>query len=44
MSGNIRITGEGDDSNARQADERNKAVIFKSCGPFTGCMSETNNT
>ena len=29
---------------ARQADERNKGLIFKSCGPFTDCIREINNT
>ena len=25
---------------ARQADERNKVVIFKNCAPFINCKSE----
>ena len=29
---------------ARQADERNKSVIFKNCAPFTKCISGTNGT
>ena len=29
---------------ARQADERDKGVIFKNCGPFTNCISRVNNT
>ena len=29
---------------ARQADERNKGVIFKNCAPFTKCISRINNT
>ena len=29
---------------ARQADERDKGVIFKNCGPFTKCISKINNT
>ena len=29
---------------ARQADERNKGVIFKNCAPFTKCISIINNT
>ena len=33
----------GDNAAARQADERNKGVIFKNCAPFTNCKSETNN-
>ena len=27
---------------SRQNDEKNKGVIFKSCAPFTDCMSEIN--
>ena len=40
----ITINGAGDDSAARQVDERNKGVIFKNCAPFTDCISEINNT
>ena len=40
----IAITGEGGDAAARQADERNKGVIFKNCTPFTDCINEINNT
>ena len=29
---------------ARQADERDKDVIFKNCAPFTKCISRMNNT
>ena len=29
---------------ARQADERDKGVIFKNCAPFTKCISRINNT
>ena len=29
---------------ARQADERDKSVIFKNCAPFTKCISRINNT
>ena len=28
---------------ARQADERDKSVIFKNCAPFTKCISRINN-
>ena len=28
---------------ARQADERDKGVIFKNCAPFTKCISRINN-
>ena len=44
MSGTITITGEGNNDAAKQPDEREKGVIFKSCVPFTICISETNNT
>ena len=40
----IRITGAKKDAAARQADERDKVVIFKNCAPFTNCISEINNT
>ena len=40
----ITITGARDNAAARQADERNKGVIFKSCAPFINCKSEINNT
>ena len=40
----ITITGAGDDAAARQADKRNKGVIFKNCAPFTKCMSKINDT
>ena len=42
--GKITITGAGDDAAARQADERDKGAAFKSCTPFTNCISEINNT
>ena len=35
----IIITGAGDDAPARQANERNKGVIFKNVAPFTKCIS-----
>ena len=31
VKGRITITGAGDDDAARQADERNKDVLFKNC-------------
>ena len=37
VKGTITITGVGDDAAARQADERNKGVIFKNCAPFIKC-------
>ena len=42
--GKITITGAKDDPVARQADERDKGVAFKSCAPFINCISEINNT
>ena len=44
VKGRITKSGAGDDAAARQADERNKGVIFKDCAPFTNCKSEINNT
>ena len=44
VKGRITITGAGNDAAARQADERNKGVIFKNCAPFINCKSEIHNT
>ena len=44
VKGTITITGHGDDDAARQADERDKGVIFKNCAPFINCKTEINNT
>ena len=44
VSKTITITGEGADDAAKQADERDKGVIFKNCAPFTECISNINNT
>ena len=44
VKGKITIAGEGADAAARQADERNKGVVFKNCAPFINCISEINNT
>ena len=38
----ITITGAGDNAAARQADERDKGVIFKNRAPFTKCISRIN--
>ena len=43
VKGTIRITGAGDDAAARQADERDKGVIFKNYAPRTKCTSRINN-
>ena len=40
----VTITGAVADAIARQADKRNKDVVFKNCAPFTNCKSEINNT
>ena len=39
----ITIPGAGDDTAARQTDERDKGVAFKNCAPFTNYISEINN-
>ena len=44
LKGTIKITGAGNDNDARQTDERNKSVIFKNCALFTKCISRINNT
>ena len=44
VKGTITIEGAGADAEARQADERDKGVIFNNCAPFTNCISEINNT
>ena len=44
VKGTITITGAENDAAARQADERDKVVIFKNCAPFTNCIIEINNT
>ena len=44
VSGTITITAAGADDAAKRLNERNKAVIFKNCAPFTDCISEINNT
>ena len=43
VRGTITITGAGADAAARQADERNKSLIFKYCAPFTKFISRINN-
>ena len=44
VKGKITIAGAGADAAARQADERDKGVIFKNCAPFINCISKINNT
>ena len=40
VSGLITITGEEDNDAAKRADEINEGVVFKTCEPFTYCISE----
>ena len=42
FKGTITITVAGADVAAKQADERDKNVIFKNYAPFTKCMSRIN--
>ena len=44
VKGTITITGAGDNDATKRLDQRNKGVIFKSCAPFTKCISRINNT
>ena len=41
--GTITTDGVGADDNAKQANERNKRVIFKNCAQFTECINNINN-
>ena len=43
VSWTMTITGAGNDTAVRRLDERNKGVVFKSCLPFTDCISEMSN-
>ena len=42
--GNYNNTGTGDDDAAKRLDERNKAITFKNCAPFTKCISRIYST
>ena len=44
VKGIITITGAGNDDATKLADERDKGVTFKSCAPFTKCLSRIKNT
>ena len=44
VRGRITATGAGTYAGAREADKRNKGVIFKNCAQFTYYISEINNT
>ena len=44
VKGTITITGAGANADTSQGDERDKGVTFKTCAPFTKCISRINNT
>ena len=46
VKGTITVTGRPNDATDANKiiDERNKGVIFKTCAPFTKCISRINNT
>ena len=44
VTGTITITVAGADDATKRLDGRSKGVIFKTCAPFTDCISEINNT
>ena len=44
VSGIITTDGEGAYDPAKRLNETEKRVIFKSCAPFTDCISEIDNT
>ena len=44
FSGIITITRAAADDTAKWLDERNNRVILRNYTPFTGCISEINNT
>ena len=44
VKGTITVTGAGNDAATKQADEKNKGVIFKNYAPFIKCISKINNT
>ena len=44
VKGTTKITGEGDETAARQTDQRNKGVIFKHSAPFNKCIGKINDT
>ena len=44
VKGTITITVAGNDDARKRADKRDKGVTFKSCAPFTKCISIINNT
>ena len=44
VKGTITITGARANTDAKNADERDKGVTFKNCALFTKCIRRINNT
>ena len=44
VKGTITTVRRGADQATRQADERDKKLIFKNCARFTDCINEINST
>ena len=44
MKGCITAFRQGVHTAAKAADRNNSQVTFENCAPFTGCISEKNNT
>ena len=44
FKGSVTVTGFVGNTAARQGDETNKRVIFKTFAPLTDCISKINNT
>ena len=44
IKGTITIAVAVDEATTRQANEKDKGMVFKNCAPFTNCISEINNT
>ena len=44
VKGTITIFGTGVTAAGRQTNRNRKQAIFKSCAPFTHCITEINNT
>ena len=42
--GTITVIGARVGNEARATDRNKKQSIFKNCAPFTGCITEINNT
>ena len=44
IEGTITVTGAGADAAAKQADKKNKKVLFKNHLPFISCIGNIDNT